>query len=121
MRHCIVMLCLGTSEDERYTGLLKLLDVWMSGLSIDEKGAVLKSEFNTDLPARLLEKEDNMCDYSEFVENRGIKKGKAEALVNLMRNFKLNLEQALRGLSIPEAEWDDYRKLVKQIEAHPAS
>ena len=26
----------------------------------------------------------------------------------------------MKGLSIPEAEWDDYRVLVKQIEAHPA-
>ena len=42
----IVMICLGTRKDDRDTGLLKLLDVWMSGLSIDEKGAVLKSEFN---------------------------------------------------------------------------
>ena len=38
-----------------------------------------------------------------------------------MRNFRLNLEQALRGLSIPESEWDDYRKLVADLEAHPAS
>ncbi len=49
----------------------------MSGLSIGEKGAVLKSEFETDLPARLREKEISMCNYSEFVENRGIQKGKA--------------------------------------------
>ena len=65
----IVMICLGTKKDERYTGLLKLLDVWMSEHSIDEKGAVLQSEFNTALPARLLEKEVNMCNYSEFVWN----------------------------------------------------
>ena len=49
---------------------------------------VLKSEFNTDLPERLREKEVKMCNYSDFVWNRGqregIKKGKAEALVNLI-------------------------------------
>ena len=48
----------------------------------------------------------------------GIKKGKAESLVNLMRNFKLNIDQALRGLSIPESEWDDYRELVKKLETN---
>jgi hypothetical protein len=48
----IVMICLGTSKDERYTGLLKLLDVWMSGLYIDEKGAVLKFDLIIDLPVR---------------------------------------------------------------------
>ena len=93
----------------------------ISGLSIGEKGAVLKSEFETDLPARLREKEGNMCNYSEFVENRGRKEGKAEDLVNLMKNLKWNLEQALRGLSIPESEWDDYREMVKALEANSAS
>ena len=121
----VIMICLGTSKDERYTGLLKLLDVWMSGLSIQDKGAVLKSEFHTDLPERLLEKEVKMCNYSDFVWNKGeqsgIRKGKAEDLVNLMKNFKLNIEQALQGLSIPEAEWDEYRVLVAQLEAQPAS
>jgi hypothetical protein len=36
-----IMICLGTKEDERYTGLLKLLDIWLSRNSIDEKRAAL--------------------------------------------------------------------------------
>ena len=35
-----------------------------------------------------------------------------------MRNFKLNIDQALRGLSIPESEWNDYRELVKKLETN---
>ena len=50
-----IMICLGTKEDERYTGLLKLLDIWLSGNSIDEKRAALKDIFDADMPARLLE------------------------------------------------------------------
>ena len=80
----------------------------MSGLSIGEKGAVLKSEFETDLPARLREKEISMCNYSEFVENRGRKEGrkegKAEDLVNLMKKLRMTIDQALDTLSIPESE-----------------
>ena len=117
----IVMICLGTKKDERYNGILKLLDVWLSRLSIDKKGAVLKSEFNTDFPARLLEKEVSMCNYSEFVANRGRREGKAEDLVNLMEKLKMTIDQALDTLSIPESEWDDYRELVKKLDAHPAS
>ncbi len=77
------------------------------------------------MPARLLEKEVNMCNYSDFVWNKGekagVKKGKAEDLVNLMQKLKLSVEQAMDTLSIPESEWDDYRKLVADLEAHPAS
>ena len=113
-----IMICLGTKEDERYTGLLKLLDIWLSGNSIDEKRLALKDIFDAEMPERLLEKEVNMCNYSDFVENRGIKKGKAEDLVNLMKKLKLSIEQAMDTLSIPESEWEEYRRLVTEIEAH---
>ena len=74
---------------------------------------MLKSEFHTDLPERLLEKEVKMCNYSDFVWNNGMKEGKkegkAEDLINMMKKLKLSLEQALDTLSIPDKEWDDYR------------
>ena len=61
-----------------------------------------------------------MCNYSDFIEERGMKKGKVEDLCNLMKNFKLTLEQAFQGLSIPEDEWDEYRQLVKEFETQTA-
>ncbi len=66
-----------------------------------------------------------MCNYSDFVWNKGekagVKKGKAEDLVNLMDSLKLSIEQAMNSLKIPESEWEEYRKLVADLEAHPAS
>lgn len=53
-------------------------------------------------------------------EEKGIKKGKAEDIVNLMHKLKMTIKQALDTLSIPESEWDDYRSLVAQLEAHAA-
>ena len=94
------------------------MSFWLSGLSIHEKGAVIKSEFHTDLPERLLEKEVKMCNYSDFVWNKGeqsgIRKGKAEDLVNLMESLKWSIEQAMQALKIPETDWDEYRVLVAQ-------
>ena len=49
-------------------------------------------------------------------EEKGIKKGKAEAMVNLMESMKLTMEQALKALKIPESEWDEYRASVAQRE-----
>ena len=118
-----IMICLGSKTDERYTGILKLLDVWLSRNSIEEKRAVLKDIFHAEMPVRLLENESKMCNYSDYIEKVGVKKGiqqgKAEALVNLMDSLKLSIEQALNSLKIPESEWDDYRKLVADLEAHP--
>ena len=66
-----------------------------------------------------------MCNYSDFVENRGRKEGrkegKAEDLINLMKKLKLSIEQAMDTLSIPESEWDEYRKLVQELGVHPVS
>ena len=38
----------------------------------------------------------------------------------LMNKLKLSVEQAMDTLSIPESEWEEYRKLVAELEAHPA-
>ena len=126
----VVMICLGTQKDERYTGLLKLLDVFMSEVSdFNTKSIVLKSEFGAMMPERLQQKELKMCNYSDFIYEKGVTdgevkgeakgkaEGKAEALIHLMKNLKLTFEQALVGLSIPETEWDDYRKRVESIQA----
>ena len=113
----VVMICLGTKKDKRYTGLVKLLDVFMSEVSdTATKSAVLKDEFGADIPERLRVKEVNMCNYSEFVMNRGrkegikegIKEGKAEDLINLMKKLKITWNkrwihlryQKLNGVSI---------------------
>ena len=50
----------------------------------------------------------------------GIKEGRAESLFNMMKNLKLTMEQALQGLNIPESQWDEYRALVKKMEAKAA-
>ena len=50
-------------------------------------------------------------------EKLGINKGKTEDLICLMQNFKMSLEQALKGLNIPESEWTKYRMLVNQMQA----
>ena len=49
---------------------------------------------------------------------KGIKKGKAEDIVNLMESLKLTIEQAMQVLKIPESEWGDYRELVKKLETN---
>ena len=121
----VIMICLGNPKDGRYTGILKLLGVFMSqDADSATKNNVLKSEFDAEIPERLRPREDKMCTYSQFIEDRGIAKGKAEgkaeALLSLMANFKMTLEQAMQGLNIPEVEWAKYRELVQEMQAQTA-
>ena len=94
---------------------------------------LIKATLNIDIQTNSNQEEINMCqaveewkqellDEGEKIgiekgEKLGINKGKAEALICLMQNFKMSLEQALKGLNIPESEWTEYRMLVNQMQA----
>lgn len=47
-----------------------------------------------------------MCNYSDLVEAKGVKKGAIEAtvknIVSLMRSLNLTLDKALNALGVPE-------------------
>ena len=86
---------------------------------------LIKATLNIDIQTNSNQEEINMCQAVEEWkqelldegEKLGIEKGKAEALICLMQNFKMSLEQALKGLNIPESEWTEYRMLVNQMQA----
>ena len=86
---------------------------------------LIKATLNIDIQTNSNQEEINMCQAVEEWkqelldegEKLGINKGKAEDLICLMQNFKMSLEQALKGLNIPESEWTKYRMLVNQMQA----
>ena len=47
---------------------------------LQAKGVALQTEFDAILPERLRMKEVNMCNYSDFVWNKGKEKGKEEGI-----------------------------------------
>ena len=57
--------------------LIKMLSTALSGnLSSEEKINMLESEYNMEMASEMEVKD--MCNYSEYIENLGIKKGRAE-------------------------------------------
>ena len=59
-----------------------------------------------------------MCNVAQAIEDRGIEKGiekgKLQAICNLMKNMKLSARQAMEALSVPENEYAKYEELLKQ-------
>ena len=53
-----------------------------------------------------------MCKVMEDMRNEESKKNKVIDIVNLMRNLKLSVEQAMDALSIPQAQREMYANLV---------
>ena len=59
-----------------------------------------------------------MCNLSELVEERGVARGETRATTgnirNLMANLTLSPDEAMKALSIPDAERAKYKELLKK-------
>ena len=117
-----VIICLGNSKDEHYTGILKLLDVLLSSeKKPEEKKKILQNDFDIKMTRRLEREVSELCNLSKGVEENGIKKGIKEgikegiltSIQNLMESMNWTAEQAMEALKIPEAEWSQYESRLK--------
>lgn len=108
-----VMICLGHSGDEKYTGILKLLDVLLSSeKEPEEKKKILQEDFDIEMTKTLESEVLSMCNLSKGVEEKGIaigiererEAGTLRAIESLMDTLKLTAEQAMAALKVPENE-----------------
>ena len=119
----VIMLCLGDESAENYDGIVKLLSVLLSDkVAVEEKKKVLEKDFHINMSQTLETEVGNMCNLSELVEKRGEARGEArgetraltESIRNLMTNLKLSPDEAMKALSIPDAERAKYKELLKK-------
>ena len=72
----MVMVCLGKGDVDRNNSLLGMLEVLFSNtIGKEEKKEILSRDYGLKMTEPVGRKEDNMCNYSEYVWNGGIKKG----------------------------------------------
>ena len=123
----IVMLYLGHEHDERYTGLVKLLDVFTSSsTSYDIKAQTLQDEFGAEMPQRLRKMEEYMSGFSDYVEqrgfnrgieqgfNRGIEQGVVRSAMNISKNSNLTPIEALTLIGVKPNEIQSYLALIEE-------
>ena len=71
-----VIVCLGNAGDDKYTGILKLLDVLLSAeRKPDEKKRILQDDFNIKMTRELESEVLLMCNLSKGIEEKGIREG----------------------------------------------
>ncbi len=130
----IIMICLGDTDENPQTGVLRLLDVLLSKRhSVNEKKQILYDEFDISFTDEIADEVDIMCNLSKGVYldgmaegmtkgieqgmTKGIVKGRAESKLedirSLMKNTGWALERAMEALDIPENERGTYRKKLK--------
>lgn len=117
-----VIICLGSSENDNYTGILKLLDILLSSeKEPEEKKKILQSDFDIKMTRKLEREVSELCNLSKNVEEKGIRKGRKEgrkegiltSIQNLMESMNWTAEQAMEALKVPETEWSQYASRLK--------
>lgn len=110
-----VIVCLGNAGDDKYTGILKLLDVLLSSeRKPDEKKRILQDDFNIKMTRELESEVLLMCNLSKGIEEKGIKEGILSSIQNLMESMGWSAEQAMAALKIPESEQIQYVNGLKK-------
>ena len=71
-----VMLCLGVKDDEKASGILRLLEVLLSSdRNAEKKKKILQEEYGIEMTKKLDEEVSEMCNLSKGVEARGNPEG----------------------------------------------
>lgn len=110
-----VIICLGHSGDDKYAGILKLLDVLLSSdKAPEEKKKILQDDFDIKMTKTLESEVRRMCNLSKGVEEKGIEIGTLRAIQNLMETLKMTAEQAMAALKVPDSEKGKYFNMLKK-------
>ena len=123
-----VIICLGDSENEHYSGIIKLLDVLLSDEQDPQKKKhILEEDFSVKMTRDLEREVSLMCNLSKGIEDRGMEKGLEQGLEqgmehgllssirNLMEPMSWSSGQAMDALKIPRENRERYEQLLKQL------
>lgn len=110
-----VIICLGHSGDDKYAGILKLLDVLLSSeKEPEEKKKILQDDFHIKMTKTLESEVRTMCNLSKGVEEKGIEIGTLRAIQNLMETLKMTADQAMAALKVPDSDKAKYSIMLQK-------
>lgn len=58
-----------------------------------------------------------MCRALIDIREEGFFDARVEDILNAKKNFHITLDEAMKGLEIPEKDWDRYREMAEKAEA----
>jgi len=115
----IVRLQTGENRSEdRLVGLLST--IFISNLTPTEKKVVLSQDYHVPVTEYMERMVANMCNYSDYVLNKGIKQGEKQGaqqnaisnIRSLMTNMNWTPLQAMNALSIPAEDQAKYAEIL---------
>lgn len=99
----VVMICLGKDDTGCENGLLNMLSTLLSpDLDKEDKKQTLENDFDIPMTVEFEQEVSEMCNLSDYVEMRGIEKGKTEGRVEGKIQVFINMVN--RGFSVADAQ-----------------
>ena len=117
------MICLGDTEDDNCTGLIKMLSILLSAeMEVEDKKRRLHDEFDLAMTKEMEKEMISMCDYGQMVARKNLEKGKAQGLMegilpsikNLMETSDMNATQAMNALKVPDSDRAMYKEKLSK-------
>lgn len=106
----VIAVCLGGSGDEKYEGLLRILDVFLLDQVLPgEKKKILKNEFDVAMTKTMEREAMEMCNLSQGIVDRTL----INAIINMMTNLKLSEEECMEALNIPQEHRELYHMMLQ--------
>ncbi len=122
-----IIIALGKPGDEKYTGILKLLEVLLSSKRPpEEKKRILQQDFQIKMTYELESEVQTMCNLSKGIEEeaihqgltKGLAQGMQQATLSSIRNLMISLnmteDQAMAALQLSDTDKEKYRELLLQ-------
>ena len=114
-----IIIALGKPGDEKYTGILKLLEVLLSSKRPpEEKKRILQQDFQIKMTYQLESEVQTMCNLSKGIEEEAIHQGMQQATLSSIRNLMISLnmteDQAMAALLVSDTDKEKYRELLLQ-------
>ena len=131
----VIQICLGEGSEKESAGaggkLPRLLELLLvSDRPAEEKKAILQEEYQIPMTQSIEGEVEKMCNLSQGIENRGIRKGRQEGiregrregrreereelLKNLMKTTGWSLKKSMEALKISSEEEERLKKLLEE-------
>lgn len=106
----VIAVCLGGPGDEKYEGLLRMLDVLLSDRVLPgDKKKILKAEFDVAMTKTMEREAMEMCNLSQGIVDRTI----ITDIMNLMDSLGLSEEECMNALKVPEEHREMYHMMLQ--------
>lgn len=106
----VITVCLGGLGDEKYEGLLRMLDVLLSDKVLPgEKKRILKAEFDVAMTKTTEREAMEMCNLSQGIADRTT----INHIISMKKKLKLSEEECMDVLGVPEEHRELYHMMLQ--------